>query len=64
MIKSCYDIEAAHRGGVRVISLRSGGWNDAALAKADVIYDDPADLLQRFDESLLGGTAVRAMEAQ
>ncbi len=48
-----YDIEAAHRAGLRIIALRSGGWNDAALARADAIYDDPADLLQRFDESLI-----------
>ncbi len=48
-----YDIEAAHRAGVRTIALRSGGWDDAALAQAEAIYDDPADLLQRFDESLI-----------
>ena len=48
-----YDIEAAHRSGMRVIALRSGGWDDRGLAGADAIYDDPADLLQRFDDSLI-----------
>lgn len=52
-----YDIEAAHRAGLRIIALRSGGWDDAALAQADAIYDNPADLLQRFDESLIADTA-------
>lgn len=50
-----YDVEAAHCAGIRIIALRSGGWNDAALARADAIYDDPADLFQRFDESLIAG---------
>ena len=40
-----YDIEAAHRAGVRTIALRCGGWwDDAALAGAVGIYDDPASL--------------------
>jgi HAD superfamily hydrolase (TIGR01509 family) len=40
-----YDIEAARRAGVRTIALRCGGWwNDAALAGAVAIYDDPAAL--------------------
>jgi phosphoglycolate phosphatase-like HAD superfamily hydrolase len=48
-----YDIEAAGRAGVAVIALRCGGWGDAQLARAIAIYDDPADLLKRFDESPL-----------
>ena len=40
-----YDIEAARRAGVRTIALRCGGWwDDAALAGAVAIYDDPASL--------------------
>jgi len=40
-----YDIEAARRAGVRTIALRCGGWwDDAALAGAAAIYDDPASL--------------------
>ncbi|MBA3494759.1 MAG: HAD family hydrolase, partial [Gammaproteobacteria bacterium] len=37
-----YDIEAAARAGVPTIALRCGGWwDDAALAGAVAIYDDP-----------------------
>jgi HAD superfamily hydrolase (TIGR01509 family) len=46
-----YDIEAAARQGVRSVALRSGGWDDQALAGASAIYDDAADLLAHYDES-------------
>lgn len=46
-----YDIESASRAGVKVIAFRSGGWDDAHLAGALAIYDDPADLLAHYDES-------------
>ena len=49
-----YDVEAATRANVRVIAFRSGGWNDQELKGAAEIYDGPADLLARFDSSLLG----------
>ena len=50
-----YDVEAAARARVPAIALRCGGWwDDAALAQATAIYDDPADLLAHFDESPLG----------
>lgn len=40
-----YDIEAATRSGVKTIALRCGGWwDDAALAGALAIHDDPAAL--------------------
>jgi HAD superfamily hydrolase (TIGR01509 family) len=48
-----YDIESASRAGVRVIALRSGGWKDADLSGAIAIYDDPADLLARYESSPL-----------
>lgn len=47
-----YDVEAARRAGIRVIGLRCGGWREPDLA-ADEVYDDPADLLHRLDQSLL-----------
>jgi phosphoglycolate phosphatase-like HAD superfamily hydrolase len=50
-----YDVEAASRAGVRIVALRCGGWDDSALRGAAAIYDAPADLLQRYDESLFGG---------
>ena len=50
-----YDVEASTRARVPAIALRCGGWwDDAALARAAAIYDDPADLLAHFDESPLG----------
>lgn len=48
-----YDVAAALRAGVRVIAFRSGGWPDGDLAGADEIYDGPAELLARLEESML-----------
>jgi HAD superfamily hydrolase (TIGR01549 family) len=49
-----YDIAAAARIGVPTIALRCGGWwDDLALGGAVAIYDNPADLLARYDESPL-----------
>jgi HAD superfamily hydrolase (TIGR01509 family) len=46
-----YDIEAAAGANVPTIALRCGGWGDAELDGALAIYDDPAELLARFDQS-------------
>ncbi|NML16453.1 HAD family hydrolase [Azohydromonas caseinilytica] len=47
-----YDIEAAAKAGVDTLALRCGGWwDDAALGRAEAIYDSPADLLRRWEES-------------
>jgi len=43
-----YDVEAAHRTGVGIIALRCGGWTDDALGGALAIYDDPAELVERY----------------
>ena len=48
-----YDVEAATRAGVAVIGFRCGGWSDEDLRGAVAVYDGPADLLERFDESAL-----------
>ncbi len=48
-----YDVEASAKAGVRTIALRCGGWDRPDLAGALAIYDDPADLLARYDESPL-----------
>jgi phosphoglycolate phosphatase-like HAD superfamily hydrolase len=48
-----YDVEAASRAGVGSIAFRCGGWDDTRLAGALAVYDGPADLLARFDESPL-----------
>ncbi|MBX3189126.1 MAG: HAD family hydrolase [Labilithrix sp.] len=48
-----YDIAAAARAGVSTIAFRSGGWKDGDLEDAIAIYDHPADLLSRIDQSPL-----------
>ncbi|AFZ32335.1 HAD-superfamily hydrolase, subfamily IA, variant 1 [Gloeocapsa sp. PCC 7428] len=48
-----YDIQAASAAGVDTIAVRCGGFEDAQLKGAKAIYDDPADLLAHYDESLL-----------
>ena len=48
-----YDVKAAARAGVRCIALRCGGWRDDDLEDAAAIYDAPADLLARYDDSIL-----------
>jgi HAD superfamily hydrolase (TIGR01549 family) len=53
-----YDIEAATRARVRIVALRCGGWwSDEALRGAVEIYDDPAALLSRYEESIFGARA-------
>src|SRR4051794_18943980 len=50
-----YDVEAAARANVPSVALRCGGWwDDEALGAATAIYDDPAELLERFEESPVG----------
>lgn len=48
-----YDILAARRAGVSTIAFRCGGWGDRELAGAIAIYDHPADLLSRMEQSPL-----------
>jgi HAD superfamily hydrolase (TIGR01509 family) len=48
-----YDIIAAARAGVSTIAFRSGGWKDRDLHGAIAIYDHPADLLARIEQSPL-----------
>jgi HAD superfamily hydrolase (TIGR01509 family) len=50
-----YDVEAALGAGVALVGVRCGGWDDAALAGAVAVYDDPAHLLRELDGSPLGG---------
>ena len=52
-----YDIQAASAAGVGMIAVRCGGFDDADLAGAKAIYDDPADLLAHYADSPLGKTA-------
>lgn len=50
-----YDVEAAQRGGVRCVALRSGGWPDRALSDAIAIYDDVRHLLREYQRSPFAG---------
>lgn len=47
-----YDIQAAHSAGIAAIGLRCGGWSDADLAGAVVIFDSPADMHAHLDRAL------------
>jgi len=53
-----WDAVAAARAGMPVVLLRTGGFSDATLresAGGDVrIFDDPAELVRRLDETPLG----------
>lgn len=48
-----YDIEAAAKAGIRTIAVRCGGFPEETLRGAVAIFDDPADLLLRYEESPL-----------
>ncbi|RYZ29368.1 MAG: HAD family hydrolase [Propionibacteriaceae bacterium] len=50
-----WDVQAAQRAGVRIISLTCGGISGCELsgAGADEVFDGPADLVDRWDDSLL-----------
>lgn len=51
-----WDVKAAEKAGVPCIGLTSGGISEAELREAGAaeVYADPADLLENFDESILG----------
>jgi HAD superfamily hydrolase (TIGR01509 family) len=49
-----YDIAAAGRAGLGVIAFRCGGFSDEDLTGALAIFDGPAELLERWEESPLG----------
>lgn len=58
-----YDIDAGRESGVPVVALRCGGWEDDELAGAIAIYDDPADLLDNYEESPFASGALHSEEA-
>jgi HAD superfamily hydrolase (TIGR01509 family) len=49
-----YDVEAATRAHVRIIAVRAGGSGDDDLKGAAEIYDDPAQVLNRYEHTLIG----------
>lgn len=48
-----YDVEAARRARLPIIAVRSGGWGEAELEGAALVYDDVADLLDHYVEAFL-----------
>jgi phosphoglycolate phosphatase-like HAD superfamily hydrolase len=47
-----YDVEASRRAGVQSVAVRCGGWwSDVDLKGASAIYDDPAAILEVWDQS-------------
>jgi HAD superfamily hydrolase (TIGR01509 family) len=59
-----YDVEAATRSNVKVIAVRCGGSGDDLLRGAAEIYDDPAEVLARYRETLIGRGVGRGSERQ
>lgn len=57
-----YDAEAAGKIGLRTIGVLCGGFPEEELRDAGciVIYRDPADLLARYDESMIAQSSVEA----
>jgi len=47
-----YDIEAARKAGITAFGFRCGGWSDAELAGAAMIFDSPADMHAHLDRAL------------
>ena len=45
-----YDILAAHRAGIAVAAVRSGGSEEKLLANAEFLFDNVGELVRRFDE--------------
>jgi len=57
-----YDAIAAAKAGMRTIGVLSGGFTEEALRSAGAveIYEDVADLLKHYDESLLASQVAAA----
>jgi HAD superfamily hydrolase (TIGR01549 family) len=47
-----YDVEAALRAGIRIVTFECGGWGRAELRGASEVYRDASDLLDKYDESV------------
>ncbi len=57
-----YDAEAARTAGIKSIGVLCGGFPEEALLSAGcvAVFRDPADLLERYDQSPLGRDAAKA----
>lgn len=56
-----WDVKAAAKAGLPCVALTCGGISAAELREAGAaeVYDDPADLLEHLDDSVLGRAAGR-----
>lgn len=56
-----YDAEAAGKAGLRTIGVETGGWSKEELYDAGcvAVYESVAELLQKFDDSLLMRTGLQ-----
>jgi HAD superfamily hydrolase (TIGR01509 family) len=52
-----YDVEAALRAGIQIIAVTCGGWRREDLKGAVAVYADPADLLEKYQSSVLSDRA-------
>lgn len=55
-----YDAIAAKKGGLKMIGVTCGGWSEEDLKREGCVevYESPADLLEKFDQSKLGAKAA------
>jgi phosphoglycolate phosphatase-like HAD superfamily hydrolase len=58
-----YDVDAAHRAGIPIVALESGGWRRDDLVGAIEVYRDPAELCAQYDRSLFAHLAVDDLAA-
>jgi phosphoglycolate phosphatase-like HAD superfamily hydrolase len=60
---SPFDAEAARSAGIGFVGLRCGGFDEQQLRQPGclALFDDPADLLPRFDISPLAPTTPRSV---
>ena len=52
-----YDVEAARRARIPIVAVRCGGWDAPDLEGAVRVFDDPADLLDNYEDVFLAESA-------
>jgi HAD superfamily hydrolase (TIGR01509 family) len=57
-----YDAQRANRAGISAAGVTCGGWYEADLLKAGcvAVYGSPADMLERFDQTVLSTSFTKA----
>lgn len=58
-----YDAISAKKAGLKIIGVTCGGWSEADLREAGCleVYANPADLLEKFDDSILGADTAQTV---